>query len=176
MDIVKLLLLTVLPALVLACIVGLIVGRYQVKKAQGELKSVFSPKQWMAFATSIALGVVCILVGIFYHPSAGEQWEDPWFPDEMDSGYIIGVDDGPTSEGVTPGFEDEFTAYPNDEFLEPSEEIPGEYGEEAEDEPTFTEDDYISYVPDSSSPSTGGSASAQPMPRPASPGGAVPVG
>ena len=176
METVRLLLLTLLPALVLACIVGLVVGRYQVKKAQGQLKSVFSPRQWVCFAASIALGVACILVGIFYHPNAGTQWDDPWFPDEMDGGSFW-MDGEVVPEWDESGFEGGLNDWPDEIYLEPSEEISGEYSEEIEGEQVFTEDDYLSDTPDLPPPSPdGGSVSAQPMPRPASPGGVVRIG
>lgn len=68
MDTVKLLLITVLPALLLGCIVGIVTGKHRVKKLNNQLHPVLTTRQRIVYSVSIALGVACILTGIFYNP------------------------------------------------------------------------------------------------------------
>jgi len=82
------LLLIVLCALVLACIVGVAVGRYQAKKAAGQVRGLLTPRERAIYAASVVLGVVLLLVGIFYQGPAPRQdeWDfmgsDPYFEGE----------------------------------------------------------------------------------------------
>ena len=70
------LLLTVLPALALACIVGVVVGKYQVKKAAGQVRGLLTARERIIYAASALLGVTLLLVGIFYQGPAPRQ--DEW--------------------------------------------------------------------------------------------------
>ncbi|MCL2857724.1 MAG: hypothetical protein FWE19_08435 [Oscillospiraceae bacterium] len=77
MSTLNILLLSVLGALALACIVGVVVGKYQVRKAAGQVRGLLSPRERAIYAASVALGVTMLLVGIFYQGPAPrqEQWE-----------------------------------------------------------------------------------------------------
>ena len=76
--------LTVLSALALACIVGVAVGKYQVKKAAGQVRGLLTPRERALYAASVLLGVVLLLVGIFYQGPAPRQ--DEW--DAMPPGWF----------------------------------------------------------------------------------------
>ena len=82
----SILLLTVLCALVLACIVGIAVGKYQAKKAAGQVRGLLSRRERTIYATSVVLGVALLLMGIFYQGPAprSNEWdftEDTHFED-----------------------------------------------------------------------------------------------
>ena len=96
MDIARLLLITLLSAIVLACIIGVAVGKYQVKKAAGQLRPLLTTRERIIYAASATIGVICLLVGIFYQPrppvhEGNMEWAmDPPFSDgefmQMDPG------------------------------------------------------------------------------------------
>ncbi|MCL2580254.1 MAG: hypothetical protein FWE32_09540 [Oscillospiraceae bacterium] len=185
MNTLNLLLLTVLPALVLACLAGLIIGKYQVKKAQGQLKSVLTPKQRMVVTASVSIGVACILLGIFLPSGENQAGEmDGWYMGEMD-------DDAHWADNgwENPGFEDEMAYRPDEDgmggwpieddqadWLFEGDTVGGHYDQEYPD-------DELDYIPDAAPPSPGSSASASSgssgsgavVVRPA-PAPAVPVG
>ena len=69
MNSVNILLVTVVPVLVLAPIVGFLIGRHLAKKAAGQLKSLLSAKERIVYFSSVGLGIVLLLIGIFYHPA-----------------------------------------------------------------------------------------------------------
>ena len=94
----NILLLTVLCALALACIVGVAVGKYQTKKAAGQIRGLLSPRERAIYAASVVLGTAMLLVGVFYegpaprHDEGGfidpdapfaEDWHEEW-PGEDD--------------------------------------------------------------------------------------------
>jgi len=85
MATINILLVTVLCALALACIVGVVVGKYQAKKAAGQLRGLLSPRERAIYVASVVLGVVLLLVGIFYQGPAQrpDEWDfmasDPYF-------------------------------------------------------------------------------------------------
>ena len=76
MGTLNILLLTVLCALALACIVGVAVGKYQTKKAAGQIRGLLSPRERAIYAASVVLGITLLLVGIFYEGPAPRQ--DEW--------------------------------------------------------------------------------------------------
>ena len=76
MNTLNILLLSVLGALVLACIVGVAVGRHQAKKAAGQVRELLSPKERAIYAASVVVGVALLLVGILYQGPA--QRPDEW--------------------------------------------------------------------------------------------------
>ena len=79
MGTLRILLITVLPVL-LAIVVGIAVGKYQVKKAAGQLRSLLSPREKIIYTASVVLGVALLLVGIFYQPRppVPDYWDTPW--------------------------------------------------------------------------------------------------
>ena len=81
MGTLNILFLTLLCALALACIVGVAVGKYQTKKAAGQIRSLLSARERAIYAASVVLGITLLLVGVFYESPAPRQ--DEWgFVDE----------------------------------------------------------------------------------------------
>jgi len=81
-DIVRLLLIVVAPALTLALVVGVALGKYQAKKAAGQLRPVLKPRERVVYSASFLLGVALILFGIFFTPGqVGQDYGqgDEWF-------------------------------------------------------------------------------------------------
>ena len=75
MNTLNILLLTVLCALALACIVGVAVGKYQTKKAAGQIRGLLSPRERAIYAACVVLGTIMLLVGVFYEGPAPRQDE-----------------------------------------------------------------------------------------------------
>jgi len=138
MDIVRLLLLTVLPVVALACVVGVVVGRHQVKKAAGQLNPILSSRERIVYATSILLGVVFLLVGIFYQPVAEMHHPDQDFfweegrdfehmngmmemPMDMDDSFFddsaYGMEEGEYPEYELPYHSDDYESTPSEETV-----------------------------------------------------------
>ena len=88
MEIVKLLLLTLLPAVVLGCLVGIFAGKHKVKKEAGQIRSILNTRQRILYSVSILVGISCILFGILYTPEQdmGDMGMDSGFYD--DSGMM----------------------------------------------------------------------------------------
>ncbi|MDR2933210.1 MAG: hypothetical protein LBV27_08905, partial [Oscillospiraceae bacterium] len=91
----KILLITILSAVVLGCIIGVIIGKYQVKRAQSDRKPLLSVKERVIYFLCMALGAGCILFGVLYtFPSS--QNPDMTDPGNMIDGGMIG---GGAAEG-----------------------------------------------------------------------------
>jgi len=84
----NILIFTVLCALVLACIVGVAVGKYQTKKAAGQIRSLLSARERGIYAASVVLGITLLMVGIFYQGSAPRHQEDEWGFMESGSPFV----------------------------------------------------------------------------------------
>jgi hypothetical protein len=72
----QILLIAIAIAAVMGVVVGMIVGKYQLKKASGQYKPLLTLKQRIVYLALFALGAGCVLFGVFYDFSA---------PAEMDS-------------------------------------------------------------------------------------------
>ena len=98
MSTLNILLLTVLCALALACIVGVAVGKYQVKKAAGNIRGLLSARERAIYAACVVLGTILLLVGVFYEGPAprhdewdfmdpdapfAEDWHEEWPYDDV---------------------------------------------------------------------------------------------
>ncbi|MDR2909731.1 MAG: hypothetical protein LBU86_07600 [Oscillospiraceae bacterium] len=99
MESLKLLLLIVLPAIVVACIVGVVFGKHQIKKENGRLRPVLGKKERIVYSASMALGVVLLLVGFLYNPApddgmAGMDGMDPYGDMGMEGGDMTGLPNG----------------------------------------------------------------------------------
>ena len=77
MSTLNILLLTLLCALALACATGVAVGKYQAKKAAGQVRGLLSPRERAVYAASVVLGATLLLVGVFYQgpPRQPDEWE-----------------------------------------------------------------------------------------------------
>lgn len=176
---VKILLLTVLPAVVIACIVGVVAGKHQVKKANNQVRRVLSTRQRIVYTLSILVGIACVATGIFYKPAdavdvggmgdmgemgMGDYGEMGGFEDgkgelpmdDMEGGADI-VDD-PLPEG---GIENPVGIMPLDgeeeaELTDEEPEVADPDGAEADPEPE----------PAPPAPSTGGGGGAVMTPTP----------
>jgi len=153
-DVVRILLLTVLPVVVAACVVGVVMGRYKVKKAAGQLNPILSSRERIVCACSVTLGVVLLLFGIFYQPPRADlHGPDDW-------GFM--VDDASVAEEWVPDqwdnefFDDPVYDWDDDEYFE------------------FEHDDHPEVsIP---TPPAGGGTSSRPVqPRPVPGGGGVVV-
>ena len=107
MNTLNILLLTVLCALVLACVVGVVVGKYQAKKEAGQVRGLLSPQERIIYAASVVVGVVLLLVGVFYQGPAPR-------PDEWDF-----------MDFERPHFEDGFHAEAPIAAVPPARQAPG---------------------------------------------------
>lgn len=101
----KILLITLLAAVAIGSIIGVLVGKHQVKKAQSGRKPLLSVKERIIFSALILAGVACILVGNFYTlPSQNEGVIDG---DEMINGDELLVnekaDNGVVADGAGGG-------------------------------------------------------------------------
>lgn len=68
METYKLLLLTLLAAVLLGCGVGVFLGKYQLKIRKPNYKPLLSKKEKILYSVSVFLGAVCIAVGALYSP------------------------------------------------------------------------------------------------------------
>ncbi len=111
MEIVKLLLLTLLPAVVLGCLVGVFAGRHKVKKEAGQIRSILNTRQRVLYSVSILVGISCILFGILYTPKQdmGDMGMDSGFyddsgmmePDMNEPAAEVGLLENPGGEMMT---------------------------------------------------------------------------
>jgi hypothetical protein len=67
----KILLITLLSAVVLGCIIGVVSGRQQVKKLKGMSRALLTSKERMVYGALVLFGAACIAVGIFVVPNLG---------------------------------------------------------------------------------------------------------
>lgn len=181
MGIVKILLLTVLPAIVLGCIIGIIAGKHQVKKANNQVRRVLSNTQRIVYSVSILVGVACVITGFMYKPAGSAI--DAGNMDEMgmgDYGEMGGFDDGvmigDMGELPLDGMEEEIPMDGEDLDIDAPED-PNEEGdilqdgEDATDGEEFNEEELDAADTDEAaanpSTNTGGSnAVATPAPAP----------
>ncbi len=68
MAIVKVVLLTVLVTVGVGCVVGVYLGKQAVKKVSNQSKPLLTPKERIVYASMMAAGVACILLGVFLVP------------------------------------------------------------------------------------------------------------
>jgi len=68
--------ITVVSAVVLGCIIGAVIGKYQLKKAQSDYKPLLSFKEKLVYFTCFALGAGLVLFGVFYDFSTGNEYGD----------------------------------------------------------------------------------------------------
>lgn len=123
----KILLITVASAVVLGCILGVIIGKHQAKKARGDYKPLLSLKEKIIYFLCFAVGTGCVLLGIFYtFPSSS-----PNIVNSIDMGGVLSDEEGvmafsPDKEGALDGI-----------ILEDGEALSGE---DEEDEDASLED------------------------------------
>jgi hypothetical protein len=67
----KLLLVTLLSAVVLGCVVGVITGKRLVKKARGGYQPLLTAKERVVYSLLVIFGAACVAVGVFVVPSVG---------------------------------------------------------------------------------------------------------
>lgn len=87
----QMLLITLLVAVVLGCIIGVLVGKHQVKKLSGNYKPILSVPERIIFAVCVVAGVVCISLGLFYTPGGEQNIQDGMNPG-MQEGMVPGGD------------------------------------------------------------------------------------
>lgn len=66
MELWKLLLITLLAAVVLGCLAGVLLGRHQLKKLSGNYRPLLSTKERVIYLACILLGAGCIAFGLLY--------------------------------------------------------------------------------------------------------------
>ena len=179
MNTVWIVLIVVAGAVTLACIVGVAWGKYQVKKASGQLRPLLTPRERAVYGASILLGVVFILVGIFYQPPAPTpDHEEDWMMSDR-PGEGFGQDEQVWQDGedFVQG-EQEWQGSEDFDHLDGFEDSDG-WGDESEggeinyapayEDPADWEDEAPAAPPAQAVP--------PPMPRPAvpAPGGTVRV-
>lgn len=84
MELWKLLLITLLSAVVLGCVFGVLLGKYQVKKLAGNYRPLLNVKERIVYGACILLGAGCIAVGLLYTPPEAAMGE----------GMMLGMSDG----------------------------------------------------------------------------------
>lgn len=95
----KLLLITLLSAVVLGCVIGVLTGKHQIKKARGGYKPLLSVRERIIYSLCIVMGAVCVLVGVFYLPGAEAQ--------EQGMAMYPGMEGQLSPDGMDPGAEGE---------------------------------------------------------------------
>lgn len=98
-TLIKVLIITLLLALVGGCIIGVVLGKRAVKKSMGEIKPVLSTKERIIYSIVFVLGAACICIGVFLVPrltGAGEMLEDPMMGME---GEMYGPEGGGATYG-----------------------------------------------------------------------------
>jgi len=98
MEALKIFLIIVLPLVILGCIAGIILGKYQLKKANRQLRRLLSRRQRVVCSASVAAGVVCVLLGVLLPNPA------PQYPDM--NGDVIFADGMGMAEGEDMHFDD----------------------------------------------------------------------
>lgn len=94
MELWKLILITLLSAVVLGCIIGVVVGKHQLKKMSGNYRPLLNNKERIIYGACVLLGAACLAVGLFYTPP------EP----QMDPGAVVegaenGMQQGEIAEG-----------------------------------------------------------------------------
>lgn len=79
----KILLITLLPAVVLGCVIGIVSGKHQAKKAAGRVKPLLNKRERLIYSLCVLLGTACILFGIFVAPDLMSQQDDSILYDEF---------------------------------------------------------------------------------------------
>lgn len=85
----KLMLIFIAAAIVLGVIIGVMVGKYQVKRASSDYKPLLSLKERIIYVIVFAVGAGCLLFGVFYT-----------FPTSQNPGI---VDEGMMNPGMEDG-------------------------------------------------------------------------
>lgn len=88
----KILLITLLAAVLLGCIIGVAVGKHQVKKNRAGYKPLLSRKERILYAVCIVGGAACIAFGLLYTPPS-QQLENEMM-DGMAENYEAEAEDG----------------------------------------------------------------------------------
>lgn len=70
MDVWKLLILTILVAVLLGCTVGVLIGKHQLKKQRPDYKALLTNKERIIYFACILLGAACIAIGFLYKPAS----------------------------------------------------------------------------------------------------------
>ena len=177
MAILRMLFMTVVPAVVLACVIGLLVGRHQVKKAAGQLKPLLTQKERIIYAPSITIGVICLAVGIFYQPPArmpdqgdmGMMMPDHSFGGQdfvnMDGGMEF-TDGSAIADDITHDFE--YGEHPNEQDENPYDEEPA-FEEPALEDPA----NWVEAAPEQPVQRPANPPATAPRPAPGGGGGSV---
>ncbi|GHU79030.1 hypothetical protein FACS1894191_0920 [Clostridia bacterium] len=89
----KILVITIASAVVLGCIIGVIVGKHQLKKAQSGYSPILSLKEKIVYFLCFAVGAGCVLIGVFHDfPAKGG-----------DGSEIVENSEPPSENGPAPG-------------------------------------------------------------------------
>lgn len=68
----KLLLITLLSAVVLGCVIGIVTGKQQLKRARGNYRPLLSVKERIIYTLCLVAGGICIAAGLHFL-SSGED-------------------------------------------------------------------------------------------------------
>jgi hypothetical protein len=96
----QLLLIAAAAAVVIGVLIGIIMGKYQLKKASGHYKPLLSLKQRLVYLSLFLLGAGCVLFGVFYpfseaqDPEVGIVDEGVVAPGLAEGGEGVGGVDG----------------------------------------------------------------------------------
>ena len=134
MQILKLVAITLLSALALGCIFGVIIGKHQLKKMRGESRALLSKKERIVYTACMLLGIGAMAFGIFY--------TSPTSAENLYEGENMGVqeefsDKMPDVMGASPDYAVDEDA---DVSVDLAEGEAAEDGTEALEEDTETED------------------------------------
>lgn len=87
MEIVKWLLITLLPAIALGVAAGVLLGKYRLRQLRGETKPILTTTQRVVYLSSMAIGLACVMFAIFFSP----KQDDGFAEGDLDG---MGVFDG----------------------------------------------------------------------------------
>jgi hypothetical protein len=124
----QILLIAIAVAVIAGILVGVNVGKHQLKKASGHYKPLLSLKQRLVYISLFALGAACVLFGVFYDFSASQEVPDSGILDEgvIDPGLMGDMGDGGVIDpGLIDGaIEDEDPAIDEPEGDAPADDAP----------------------------------------------------
>lgn len=148
MDTWKIILIALLVAIFLGCVIGVMMGKYQIKKKRGEIKAILNTRERIIYLSSVVVGVVCILLGLYFNtPQTStdgmdgmngmgdmDGMGDQVFDDGMMGGEMLDpdmqqedvIDSEIPEDGETPDFEGDQAATDTDEpVAEEAEAVQG---------------------------------------------------
>ena len=88
----KILGITIISAIVLGCVGGMVIGKHQIKKMSGNFRPLLSIRERIIYSACILLGAGFILFGVFYDFPSRQNLENEQF--------ITGGEEGIWREGM----------------------------------------------------------------------------